>query len=106
MDNSDNKVEVTIAGRSFKLTGYDPEYLKKVADYINAKHEDCNSSESFKKISWDLQSLFLQLNIADDYFAAQAEIEELKKELEKKDNEIYDLKHELVTSQMKSGRKP
>ncbi len=101
----DNKVTVTIAGKSFKLSGYDPEYLNKVADYINQKHDECTSKESFRMLSFDLQSIFLQLNIADDYFNAIKEIEQLKEEIEKKNNEIYDIKHELVTQQMKHGLK-
>ena len=101
----DNKVAVVIAGKSFKLSGYDPEHLNKVAEYLNKKHEECNAMESFKALSYDLQNIFLQLNIADDYFNAQKEIQDLKEEIERKNNEIYDIKHELVTQQMKHGFK-
>ena len=103
MGSEDNKVSVVIGGKSFKLSGYDSEYLKKVAEYLNSKHEECNPKDSFKRLSFDMQSLFLQLNIADDYFNSLKDIEELKAEIERKNNEIYDIKHELVTAQMKAG---
>ena len=97
------RTQVTIAGKTYNLSGYDSEYLQKVAAYLNSKHDECMEKESFKRISFDLQSLFLQLNIADDYFSALDEIESLKEIIAQKENEIYDIKHELVTSQMKQS---
>lgn len=43
----------------------------------------------------------LQLNIADDYFKAKKQISDLEEELQVKENELYDLKHELISTQMK-----
>ena len=49
----------------------------------------------------DTQSVLLQLNIADDYFKAKKQIELLEQDLKAKDNELYDLKHELIATQIK-----
>ena len=43
----------------------------------------------------------IELNIADDYFKAKKIADELEGSLEDKDKEIYDLKHELISAQIK-----
>ena len=45
--------------------------------------------------------MLIQLNIADDYFKAKKQIELLEQDLKAKDNELYDLKHELIATQIK-----
>ena len=41
------------------------------------------------------------MNIADDYFKAKNQVEKLEQDLEVKDREIYDLKHELISNQIR-----
>ena len=41
------------------------------------------------------------LNIADDYFKAKKQISLLEEEIQNKEKEMYDLKHELIASQIK-----
>ena len=48
-----------------------------------------------------MQNVLLQLNIADDYFKAKKQIEALEAEVEAKDKELYDIKHELIATQIK-----
>ena len=43
----------------------------------------------------------MYLNIADDYFKAKNMGESLQTEIDNKDKQINDLKHELITSQIK-----
>ena len=43
----------------------------------------------------------MQINIADDYFHARKESEDLREEIQQKEKDLYDVKHEPVTSQMK-----
>ncbi len=94
--------EVIIAGKVFTLSGYESEeYLQKVASYINNKVAEYNKVDSFKKQSLDTQNVLLQLNIADDYFKAKKQISLLEEELQNKEKEMYDLKHELIASQIK-----
>jgi cell division protein ZapA len=49
----------------------------------------------------DLQAILLQLNIADDYFKAKKQISLLEEQATEKEKELYDLKHELIASQIK-----
>ena len=94
--------EVIIAGKVFTLSGNESEeYLQKVASYINNKIAEYNGNDSFKRQPMDIQNVLLQLNIADDYFKAKKQISILEEDLNKKNDEVYELKHDLIASQMK-----
>ena len=94
--------EVIIAGKVFTLSGYESEeYLQKVASYINNKVAEYSKVDSFKRQSLDTQNVLMQLNIADDYFKAKNQITRLEEEIQNKEKEMYDLKHELIASQIK-----
>lgn len=94
--------EVIIGGKVFTLSGYESEeYLQKVASYINNKVNEYNKVDSFRRQPLDRQSVLLQLNIADDYFKAKQQIAVLEENLQEKEKEMYDLKHELISAQIK-----
>ena len=94
--------EVIIGGKVFTLSGYESEaYLQKVASYINNKLAEYNKVDSFKRLPGDMQNVLLQLNVADDYFKAKKQIELLEEDIRNKEKELYDLKHELIASQIK-----
>ena len=95
--------EVIIGGKVYTLSGYEgEEYLQKVAIYINNKINELDAVEAFKRFPADMKATLIHLNIADDYFKAKAYIEKLEKEIEVKDKELYDLKHDLISNQIKS----
>lgn len=100
--SSKTDTEVIIGGKVFTLSGYESEeYLQKVASYINNKINEYNKVESFRRKPMDTQSVLLQLNIADDFFKAKKQISVLEEELQTKEKELYDLKHELISAQIK-----
>jgi cell division protein ZapA len=100
--SSKTDTEVIIGGKVFTLSGYESEeYLQKVASYINNKVNEYNKIDSFRRQPLDTQSVLLQLNIADDYFKAKKQISVLEEELQTKEKELYDLKHALISSQIK-----
>lgn len=104
MENMSSKTdtEVIIGGKVFTLSGYESEeYLQKVASYINNKVNEYSKVDSFRRQPLDTRSVLLQLNIADDYFKAKKQITVLEEELQRKEKELYDLKHELISSQIK-----
>lgn len=99
---STNDCEVVIGGKVITLSGAESEeYLQKVAGYLNGKIQEVNASDSFRRQPLELQNIYIQLNIADDYFKALDRVKALEEELDLKDRELYDLKHELITSQIK-----
>ena len=80
--------EVIIGGKVYTLSGYEgEEYLQRVATYINNKINEFNNMEELRRLSGDMKATLIQLNIADDYFKAK---------------EIYDLKHDLISNQIKA----
>lgn len=94
--------EVIIGGKVLTVSGNESaEYLQKVATYINSKLNEYSKMDSFKRQSLDKQNMLIQLNIADDYFKAKNQIELLEQDLRAKENELYDLKHELIATQIK-----
>ncbi len=100
--SSRTDTEVIIGGKVFTLSGYESEeYLQKVASYINNKMNEYGKVESFRRQPLETQSVLLELNIADDYFKAKKQISILEEELQTKEKELYDLKHELISAQIK-----
>lgn len=101
--SSKNVTEVILCGKVFKLSGYESEeYLQKVASYINNKLSEFNKEDSFRRQSAEIRSNLMYLNIADDYFKAKKLGDDLQSDIELKDKDIYDLKHELISAQIKA----
>ncbi len=97
-----NDIEVVIGGKVITLSGTESEeYLQKVSSYINNKIAEYNNVDSFRRQPADMQNVLLLLNIADDYFKIKKQMDDLRDEIEAKDRELYDLKHELIASQIK-----
>lgn len=95
--------EVLIGGKVYTLSGYEgEEYLQKVATYINNKLSEFDNTEGYRRLPADMKATLLELNIADDYFKAKARAEKLEQQIEAKDKEIYDLKHDLISNQIRT----
>ena len=95
--------EVVIDGKVYTLSGYEnEEYLQKVAAYINNKIAEFDDMDEYKHLPGNMKSTLVELNIADDYFKAKALVEKLEGDIENKDKEIYDLKHDLISNQIKA----
>ncbi len=100
--SSKNKTEVLIDGKIYTLRGYESEeYLQRVATYINNKLAEVKKLDGYARLSQELKSILLELNVADDYFKAKNQVEMVEEELAQKDQELYDLKHELISTQIK-----
>ncbi|MBE5887379.1 MAG: cell division protein ZapA [Lachnospiraceae bacterium] len=95
--------EVVIDGKVYTLSGYEgEEYLQKVAAYINSKINEFDALDNTRHLPANMKSTLIQLNIADDYFKAKSQVEKLERDLEMKDRELYDLKHDLISNQIKT----
>lgn len=100
--NKYHDIEVIINNKRYTLSGYESEeYLQKIASYINNKHIEFRNKDAYKFLDSDLKNILMQINIADDYFKTKDHIKELEKENEAKSNEIFDMKHELISVQTK-----
>jgi len=97
-----SNTDVIIGGKVYTLSGYEEEeYLQKVASYINNKLSEINGLDSIRRLSSDMRSILLSLNIADDYFKALDRVEKLEGNVSTNDQEMYDIKHELISLQVK-----
>lgn len=97
-----NYAEVLIDGKIYTLGGAEEqEYLQKVAAYINEKIVMLKSQPGFTRQSPDYQEVMIELNLADDYFKTLQEAKAYRAQKEELEKEVYSLKHELISVQMK-----
>lgn len=102
--NKYNDIEVIINNKRYTLCGYESEeYLQKIATYINSKHNEFKNKDAYKFLDADLKNIMVQINIADDFYKTKEKVKEIEADNEAKSNEIFDLKHELITTQTKLG---
>ena len=97
-----NDIKVVINNKVYTLSGQESEdYLRNVATYINGKIAECQSSEAYRRFNAEYQNVLLALNIADDYFKAKDQVNQMLTEDDDKDKQIYDLRHEVIEVQIK-----
>ena len=92
-----NETEVLIGGKIYSLSGYESEeYLQRIAHYLNTKMDELNADTYYKRLNTEYKRLFLDLNIADDYFKAKKYLDDLESEASNREKTIYELKQEAV----------
>ena len=97
--NKKNTVEVIINNKQYILGGYEsPEYLQKIASYINGKYNEFKKQDFYKHLDRDMKNILIEINIADDYHKAIDQIEVIQAKNEENNTEIYNLRHELVAT--------
>ena len=100
-----NTTQVLIGGKIITLSGYESEeYLQKVANYMNSKMTELGQIPGYNRQAQETRHTLLSLSIADDYFKAKRQAEMFEEELEAKDREMYDLKHDLINGQVELER--
>ena len=98
-----NTAQVVMGGKIISLGGYEcEEYFQKVASYINNKMSELSEMPGYSRQSAETKHTLLSLNVTDDYFKAKAQVEKLELDLEAKEREIYNLKHDLISNQVQT----
>ena len=93
--------KVIIGGKIITLGGYESEeYFQKVASYINKKMDELSAMPGYSRQPMETKHTLISLNITDDYFKAKKQAEVFEQDLQQKDQEMYDLKHELISLRM------
>ena len=99
-----NKVQVTIDGRTFSIMGTESEeYLQKVAAYIDEKMKELKKSGAQGSLNPITLYFLTSLNIADELFKTNDELEVVKKEFSDfrngviSDEEIRSIKDETIS---------
>ena len=96
-----NTADVLIGGKVYTISGYESTaYLQKVAAYLNEIEEQVSGMEGYRRLSSEEKQLLKNMNLADAYFKASDARDQLEKEIEQKDKEIYGLKRDLIDAEM------
>ncbi len=102
MFNKKNDTEVIINNKRYTLSGFESEeYLQKIATFINSKINDLKQQDGYKTMDSEMKSVLLEINLADEYFKLKRQFDESEDDSDSKSNEIYSLKHEIMSLQSK-----
>lgn len=102
MINKKNDTEVIINNKRYTLSGFESEeYLQKIASFLNSKIGELKQQEVYKTLDSDMRSILVEINIADEYFKLKRQFAESEDDSDSKSNEIYSLKHEIMSLQSK-----
>ena len=95
-------IPVVINNKVYTLSGFEgEEYLQNIATYINGKIAERKTSEEYRRMNIEYQGVLLALNIADDYFKAKSKADEIATDNSDKEQQLYELRHEVIESQIK-----
>ncbi len=98
----ENQTEVLIDGKVYAISGEEKtDYIQKVAQFVNEKLQEVRTIPGYKRMEEEYRELLLNLNIADAYFKEKEAFERLSEEMEEKERELYAVKHDMVSTQMK-----
>lgn len=95
--NTKNDVEVIINGKQYTISGYESsEYLQRIATHINDKYAEFKQDEGYNRLDADMRNILLAINLSDDYYKVQESIQDLQKEKEDLEKEIFNMKHDMI----------
>ena len=91
------EVKVIINDRPFCIMGIDDEEnLQKIATYLNSKYAAVKEIKGYKNLDKDKKEMLVMINVADDYLKSRQHLTEKQSELEQKDADIFNLKHDML----------
>ena len=96
--NEKNDIKVIINNKQYTISGYESEeYIQRIAIFLNSKYSELSKEDGYKHLSDTDKNLMMQINLADEYYKMVEKNEDLQKEIEKRDKELFELKHELIS---------
>ncbi len=105
MEERTTSVEVEIDGRKYHFSGVESEeYMQQAAAYINGKISKVKKINGYNHLDEDMKSMIAIVEVTDDYYREKKRAEDLEKLLMDRDQQITELKHELITYQMEAGK--
>ena len=64
--------------------------------------DELSAMPGYSRQPMETKHTLISLNITDDYFKAKKQAEVFEQDLQQKDQEMYDLKHELISLRMQT----
>ena len=109
--NTMNDLEVIINNKRYTISGYESEeYLQKIArerylaagvfgTQIPSTSPPLRTHANDNHMDSEIRNVLMQINLADDYYKAIRQKSDLEAELERKEKELFEVKHLLVEMQ-------
>ena len=96
-----NTAQVVFDGKVITRGGFESVvFVQKVAADMNNKISELSQMPGYSRQPMETKHTLISLNITDDYFKAKKQAEVFEQDLQQKDQEMYDLKHELISLRM------
>ena len=95
-----SELSVVIDGKVSRLSGGSEAYLQKLASYVDGKIRELKSQPGYHKLSLEYRDILLALNITEEVFKLRNEIEEFNQGSRDREQEIYELKQEVVDKKL------
>lgn len=97
-----SKVQVVIGGKILTMGGYEDEvHIQRIASVVNHTIQELEETEAYRCLPADLKPVLIEINIADDLVKAKDYTEQLESDLRLKEDELAEVKHDLIEAQMK-----
>lgn len=96
--NEKNDIKVIINNKQYIISGNESEeYIQRIAIFLNSKYAELAKEDGYKHLNDTYKNLMMQINLVDEYYKIVEKNEDLQKEIEKRDKELFELKHELIS---------
>ena len=97
-----SRVQVVIGGKVLTMGGYEDEvHIQKIASHVNHTIQELETTEAYRCLPSDLKPNLIEINIADELVKAKDYAGQLETDLQLKENELAQIRQELVEAQMK-----
>ncbi|MEE1227400.1 MAG: cell division protein ZapA [Lachnospiraceae bacterium] len=97
-----NKSSVVIDGQVYVIAGEGSDAsIHKIASYVDNKITELKKSAGYSKLPKDYQQVLLSINLTEELFRRQEQVEVLTEENSDNQKELYRLKQDIVEKDMK-----
>ena len=97
-----SRVQVVIGGKVLTMGGYEDEvHIQKIASHVNHTIQELEMTEAYRCLPSDLKPILIEINIADELVKAKDYAGQLETDLRLKENELAQIRQELVEAQLK-----
>ena len=94
------ELSVVIDGKVYRLSGGSDSYLQKLASYVDGKISELKTQAGYNKLSTEYSDILLALTIAEEVFKLKEEIEVFNQDSRDREQELYELKQEVVDKKL------
>ena len=95
-----SELSVVIDGKVYRLSGGCDIYFQKLASYVDGKIRELKKQPGYNKLSTEYRDILLALNITEELFKLRDEIEVFNQDSRDREQELYELKQEVVDKKL------